>query len=297
MTNEQGDALRAQALQLIQQGDYARAIPVLEQALRFNPSDAALRSLLGISYANAGRHVQALDEFRQALRLEPNNVKNHFNLAMEFNTVGKKRDALESAEQALRIDPNHQGASNLVRQLRAELAPPPVPQAPPPTPEVYTGAIPPPVQPGQYAPYSQPQPANDYNYYPSNQSTSWYDSLAQSMGGFWITIPWIMFAISIGLFFYSMAIGLSSGLASGLSSSSDPSVLIDQIAKKTAGISQLSFLLLLITSIWTAIDIAYNRASWAWILTVLCCCCFPFPTIFYLLLGRNTGMRPGDKYI
>lgn len=125
-----GPEKRSEAQRYVTQGEFHRAIPLLQQALREDPADTAAYTLLGICYANTSRHVDALDAFQQAARRDPEVAKYRFNYAMQLDSVGRQVQAIGEAEAALRLDPAHAGARALRDKLVSERRLPSAPLAP-----------------------------------------------------------------------------------------------------------------------------------------------------------------------
>lgn len=61
----------AQAVKLIEAGDYGGAIPLLEKALAAGPKSADAENYLGYSYRKTGETEKALAHYGKALALDP----------------------------------------------------------------------------------------------------------------------------------------------------------------------------------------------------------------------------------
>jgi tetratricopeptide (TPR) repeat protein len=63
------------ALAKIKRGDYAEAIPLLDQALGAEPQNADALNELGFSYRKLGRFDASLNAYQRALSINPNHVE------------------------------------------------------------------------------------------------------------------------------------------------------------------------------------------------------------------------------
>jgi tetratricopeptide (TPR) repeat protein len=95
-TGESPDQLRVQAIELFQQGNYRKAVPILEELLKIDPNDAtAIRYLL---------------IYRQQV-LEP-----YCKAAAEAYFSGNYRAAIEQWERILQIEPGHPEIQRLINE-------------------------------------------------------------------------------------------------------------------------------------------------------------------------------------
>ncbi len=62
------------AMTKINAGDYASAIPLLQQSLASNPKNPDALNELGFSYRKLGHLSDSLDAYRKALAIEPNHI-------------------------------------------------------------------------------------------------------------------------------------------------------------------------------------------------------------------------------
>jgi tetratricopeptide (TPR) repeat protein len=69
------------------------ATPLLEKAVRIDPSIALAHLDLGIVYGDQGRKADALRELETAEKLSPNDVNIHWRLARFYQMAGKKEEA------------------------------------------------------------------------------------------------------------------------------------------------------------------------------------------------------------
>jgi tetratricopeptide (TPR) repeat protein len=82
----------------VQQGEFARAQPALEELVNADQSEPFVHRDLGIIYANAGRNDDAIRELRLAMKLDPDDPETHSEIAKVLRAAGKKNE--ESAESA-----------------------------------------------------------------------------------------------------------------------------------------------------------------------------------------------------
>jgi tetratricopeptide (TPR) repeat protein len=69
------------------------ALPLLEKAVKINPSNSMGHLDLGTIYMEAGRNTEALRELKMAAALEPNDVKAHWRLSRLYRSMGKIPEA------------------------------------------------------------------------------------------------------------------------------------------------------------------------------------------------------------
>jgi len=82
----------------VQQGEFARAQPALEELVNADQSEPFVHRDLGIIYANAARNDDAIRELRLAMKLDPDDPETHSEIAKVLRAAGKKNE--ESAESA-----------------------------------------------------------------------------------------------------------------------------------------------------------------------------------------------------
>lgn len=93
------------AIAFVQQGEFNRAIPILEQILAATPGDLKARNLLGIALSAAGRKEDANTQFRKLLEADPNLAPVLKNLAVNELSLGKYKEAGVHFEQVLKQMP------------------------------------------------------------------------------------------------------------------------------------------------------------------------------------------------
>ena len=87
----------------IQMNQYADAGPLLEKAVKIDPSLGLAHLDLGILAANDGRNDDALREFLVAEKIMPEDVNVHWRLGRLYRTMGKKEEAKAELDKASSI--------------------------------------------------------------------------------------------------------------------------------------------------------------------------------------------------
>ena len=99
------------------------AVPMLENAVRIDPSRPDAHNMLGSALARVGRVNEAIGELRLALRERPDFANARLNLANALLHTGKLDDAVENYRQVLAALPDDPGARAAVeagaRQLES----------------------------------------------------------------------------------------------------------------------------------------------------------------------------------
>lgn len=104
----------------VQVGDYKRAIPPLEEALKLDPSNPDYRHVLWTAYFDSGVEAyrrkevgHAKEMFRRAWRLVPDDIRPLHNLAAILLEEGKPDSALIFLKRALELSPEDPGLLRL----------------------------------------------------------------------------------------------------------------------------------------------------------------------------------------
>jgi adenylate cyclase len=88
-------------------GQPAKAIPLVERALRLNPFPQSWYFLsLGTAYQFLGRDDDAISAYKKALSIEPSNLFGAVFLTIAYALSGRKEEANTQAEEVLRMDPS-----------------------------------------------------------------------------------------------------------------------------------------------------------------------------------------------
>ena len=125
-------AVAQTADELVENGHYNRASPLIEQRLKSNPKDARAHYLLGKVKQNAEDLDDAIRHVEEAVLLEPNNAEYHSYLsqvlgrkaqhAPVFKKFGLGKKCKSETERALQLDPAHLEA-NITLMLFLDQAP------------------------------------------------------------------------------------------------------------------------------------------------------------------------------
>ncbi|MEM8640871.1 MAG: tetratricopeptide repeat protein [Cyanobacteria bacterium P01_G01_bin.54] len=105
--NQQLDALLRQGRELVEAGQYRRALQVYHQAVRIDQSNAKIYSGIGYLHTLEGSYTDAAQAYEYALILEPNSIPFRYALAHCFAQLDRHRAAENEYRAVLRLDPNH----------------------------------------------------------------------------------------------------------------------------------------------------------------------------------------------
>jgi Tfp pilus assembly protein PilF len=104
------------AFQLIAQGKFAEAEPILRRAIEADPTYGPAHNDLGLVYYQLGRLYDAAWEFQNAIKLLPNEPQPQNNLGLVLEAAMKYTEAEQAYAGAHRISPqNPEYAGNLAR--------------------------------------------------------------------------------------------------------------------------------------------------------------------------------------
>ena len=99
------EPLWQQASGPLEQEDFATALPLLEQIVAIDPSDAAARFNRASAYRNLGRPEQALDEFGRIEQAFAQEGVYHANVGRTLEELGREDDAAQAYERSLELLP------------------------------------------------------------------------------------------------------------------------------------------------------------------------------------------------
>lgn len=118
---ENSDALHLLGVLHHQQGDHARAVELIIQAVALNPRAWGFHANLAEAYRAQGQLERAVDCCRESLRLRPESLDARYNLGLAMQGLGRREEAAEQFRQALRLKPDCAAAhNNLGLVLREE---------------------------------------------------------------------------------------------------------------------------------------------------------------------------------
>lgn len=86
-------------------GEYDRAIPEFEAALKLNPNYFFALNNLGNIYGKKKNYPEAIAHFENALKVKADYSPAHYNLARALHLVGKPDSAVQSYREAIRFNP------------------------------------------------------------------------------------------------------------------------------------------------------------------------------------------------
>jgi tetratricopeptide (TPR) repeat protein len=104
------NALSAQGVKYLSQGDYARAIDTYQELLRIDPRHALGLNNLGAAFCKVGRYDDAQNCFNQALSVDPNFAEANNNLGNILRWKGLLGEAEILIRRALKANPTYLGA-------------------------------------------------------------------------------------------------------------------------------------------------------------------------------------------
>src|SRR5271167_3500991 len=99
--------LASRGMKLFEQGAYAGAAALYEEAVELDPSQAETLSSLGASLSHLGRYEEAEQCFREAIALKPNLADPHGNLGILLRLKSELLAAEASLRYALKLKPNY----------------------------------------------------------------------------------------------------------------------------------------------------------------------------------------------
>ena len=98
--------------ELIRTGRPADAVPLLEQASREAPDDAAPHFNLGLALDATGQPDRAIAEFAEAVRLRPSDAAARENLASGLWRANRRPEAIAQYQESVRLQPTDAAAQN-----------------------------------------------------------------------------------------------------------------------------------------------------------------------------------------
>jgi adenylate cyclase len=88
-------------------GRSKEAIPLIQKAIRLNPSGQSLYLLqLGHAYNGAEQYEEAIKAYKKALQFAPDNIFAHIGLTTSYIFLNEEDKAREEAAEVIRINPN-----------------------------------------------------------------------------------------------------------------------------------------------------------------------------------------------
>lgn len=108
--------LFAEAVAFMRQGEFAAAETCFRKLLRYEPRNADVCHLAGLTIARLERPLEAVTLLRRAVSINGNSADIHFDLAITLKELGRDEEALASLDRSLALAPDlaeahyHRGA-------------------------------------------------------------------------------------------------------------------------------------------------------------------------------------------
>ena len=94
---------------LIERGDYDRAVELLETAVAENPTDSTALTELGIAFTEGGEHEKAIKALVRSIQLEEGASEAHEALGCAYYRSGRYEEARRHLERARELSPQDSG--------------------------------------------------------------------------------------------------------------------------------------------------------------------------------------------
>jgi tetratricopeptide (TPR) repeat protein len=88
-----------------QQGDLAKALQYLNQAVQYLPDDYETLRLLGVANGMGGNQAQAIEYFRRAAEANPESADAWYNLGTAHLAAGNAEQGQAFRQKAIQMDP------------------------------------------------------------------------------------------------------------------------------------------------------------------------------------------------
>ena len=96
--------------QLLTEGLFAEAVPILEKAVSLKPNSAAAQYNLGLAQLKTAQYEKAVVSLQKALELKSNWPEAHNNLGLAYANVNKWDEAASAHRKAIDLVPKYSGA-------------------------------------------------------------------------------------------------------------------------------------------------------------------------------------------
>ncbi len=107
---------------MLESGDAAGAVGILEDVTREDPQDWRAFAHLGVAYARCHRYETAIGALKHACELNPAAANLYYNLGQAYEATGVPEEAAYSYEQALQLRPDYPLCQNALLSLKQRLA-------------------------------------------------------------------------------------------------------------------------------------------------------------------------------
>ena len=105
VNSDQPAGLLQQGILLMDRGNNAAALSILQRAVSWDHYSAPLRNALAISLSMEGRPEEALAELETACKLAPRDAEYRFKLALALNELNRLNEAAAALEETVKLDP------------------------------------------------------------------------------------------------------------------------------------------------------------------------------------------------
>jgi tetratricopeptide (TPR) repeat protein len=111
-------AFMADAKELVDAGQFGKAIEVLQQGLKKFPKMVSARVMLGEVYRTSGDLALARVELEQVIKAAPDNFAAYRKLAQVYHELGDTASAVKACETILHANPKDREMSHLLEELQ-----------------------------------------------------------------------------------------------------------------------------------------------------------------------------------
>lgn len=96
----------------VQMGKRNKAIEILKEVIKIDPSDTSVRLFLAYAFQEEGEHEKAIHELEEACAVNPDLIDAHFQLGILYEQNGKFHKAIGHFYRVLEIKEDHAAAAN-----------------------------------------------------------------------------------------------------------------------------------------------------------------------------------------
>ncbi len=122
MAESASRAFMSEAKELVDAGQFGKAIEVLQQGLKKFPKMVSARVLLGEVYLTSGDLALARVELEQVIKTTPDNFAAYRHLALVYRDLGDKHAAAKACEMVLQANPKDREMKDLLEEILTEPA-------------------------------------------------------------------------------------------------------------------------------------------------------------------------------
>lgn len=115
------NAMIAEAYQVHQAGQAARAESLYRQLLHLDADNVVANNLFGLLCLQTGRFDEAARHIERALALKPDDAQAHSNLALALKDLGRSEEAARHFHESLKLNPNNPRVYNNLGGIYIEL--------------------------------------------------------------------------------------------------------------------------------------------------------------------------------